>query len=358
MSRLFSPTALGPLELQNHVVMAPLTRCRAVGGIPNDLMVQYYGQRAAAGLIITEGTTPSPNGLGYARIPGIYSDEQVAGWRKVTDAVHAQGGKIFVQLMHCGRIAHPLNLPKGATILAPSAIAAVGELYTDTEGMKPNAMPVAMTIAQVRSTIAEYAKAAQRALDAGFDGVELHGANGYLVEQFLRPSSNVRADQYGGTIENRARFALEIVDAMIATIGRARIGIRLSPHGVFNDMPNYPEMDADYQYLAEQLNLKGIAYVHLVDHSAMGAPVVPDSIKKVFRQTFSGRLILSGGYDAARAEEDLVSGRCDLIAFGRPFIANPDLVVRLQAKAALNTPNDATFYTPGATGYTDYPALV
>jgi N-ethylmaleimide reductase len=251
-----------------------------------------------------------------------------------------------------------LNIPKGATILAPSAIAAVGELYTDTEGMKPNAMPVAMTIAQVRSTIAEYAKAAQRALDAGFDGVELHGANGYLVEQFLRPSSNVRADQYGGTIENRARFALEIVDAMIATIGRARIGIRLSPHGVFNDMPNYPEMDADYQYLAEQLNLKGIAYVHLVDHSAMGAPVVPDSIKKVFRQTFSGRLILSGGYDAARAEEDLVSGRCDLIAFGRPFIANPDLVVRLQAKAALNTPNDATFYTPGATGYTDYPALV
>jgi N-ethylmaleimide reductase len=194
MSRLFSPTALGPLELQNHMVMAPLTRCRAVGGIPNDLMVQYYGQRAAAGLIITEGTTPSPNGLGYARIPGIYSDEQVAGWRKVTDAVHAQGGKIFVQLMHCGRIAHPLNLPKGATILAPSAIAAVGELYTDTEGMKPNAMPVAMTIAQVRSTIAEYAKAAQRALDAGFDGVELHAASGYLPNQFLSEGANQRTD--------------------------------------------------------------------------------------------------------------------------------------------------------------------
>src|SRR5487761_1993000 len=215
MSLLFSSTTLGPLALQNRLVMAPLTRSRAIGNIPNDLMVKYYAQHASAGLIITEGTSPSPNGLGYARIPGIYSAEQVAGWKRVTAAVHPLGAKIFIQLMHCGRVAHPLNLPAGARILGPSAVAAVGEMYTDAKGMQPNATPMAMTEADIKATIDEYARAAKNAVTAGVDGVEPHGANGYLLEQFFRPTSNRRTDRYGGSIENRARFALEVAMAVI-----------------------------------------------------------------------------------------------------------------------------------------------
>ena len=357
MSLLFSKTTLGSLTLQNRLVMAPLTRNRAVGNSPNELMAQYYAQRASAGLIITEGTSPSPNGLGYARIPGIFSAAQVAGWKRVTEAVHPRGAKMFVQLMHCGRIAHPLNLPTGASVLGPSAIAAAGEMYTDAEGMKPNAMPRAMTEADIKATIAEYAQAAINAMTAGFDGVELHGANGYLLEQFIRPNSNHRSDRYGGSIENRARFVLEVADAVIAAIGKDKVGIRLSPFGVFNDMPKYPEMEADYTYLAQQLNAAGLVYIHLVDHTSMGAPPVPQSVKKMFRSVFRRALILSGGYDAARAESDLAVGKCDLIAVGRPFLANPDLVERWKANVALNAPDMSTFYTPGPKGYTDYPAL-
>ena len=357
MSLLYSKAVLGPLTLQNHLVMAPMTRNRAADNIPNALMAEYYAQRAAAGLIITEGTSPSPNGLGYPRIPGIFSPVQVEGWKHISDAVHAGGAKMFLQLMHCGRIAHPLNLPAAAHMLAPSAVKADGEMYTDAEGMKPHPAPQAMTGADIEATIAEYAQAARNAVAAGFDGIELHGANGYLLEQFIRPNTNQRADGYGGPIGKRARFVLEVAEATIAAIGKDKVGIRLSPFGVFNDMPLYDSMEADYSYLAQRLNALELLYIHLVDHSPMGAPPVPDSIKATFRKLFRRTLILSGGYDAARAESDLAAGRCDLIAVGRPFLANPDLVTRWRTGAPLNAPDMATFYTPGPKGYTDYPAL-
>lgn len=357
MPLLFSKATLGSLSLQNHMVMSPLTRNRATGNIPNDLMATYYTQRASAGLIITEGTSPSPNGLGYPRIPGIFSAAQVAGWKVITDAVHAKGAKIFMQFMHCGRIAHGLNLPAGAKVLGPSAIAAAGEIYTDSEGMKPNATPQAMTEAEIKTTLDEFVSSAKNAVAAGFDGVELHGANGYLLEQFIRPSSNQRTDKYGGPIENRARFVLEVADAVIKAIGKDKVGIRLSPYGVFNDMPLYDAMDADYEYLAKELNARGLLYIHLVDHSPMGAPPVPAAIKAMFRKVFKGALILSGGYYAVSAEEDLAANKCDLVAFGRPFIANPDLVTRWKTGAPLNELDMNTFYTPGPKGYTDYPSL-
>jgi len=303
MPLLFSKATLGTLTLQNHLVMSPLTRNRATGNIPNALMAEYYAQRGSAGLIITEGTSPSPNGLGYPRIPGIFSAAQVAGWKLVTAAVHAKGAKIFMQFMHCGRVGHPLNLPAGARVLGPSAVAAAGDMYTDADGMKQNAMPQAMTEADIKTAIDEFAQAAKNAVAAGFDGVELHGANGYLLEQFIRPNSNQRTDRYGGSIENRARFVLEVADAVIKAIGKDKVGIRLSPYGVFNDMPLYDAMEADYTYLAQQLNARGLVYIHLVDHSPMGAPPVPDSIKKMFRSVFKGKLILSGGYECRARRE-------------------------------------------------------
>jgi N-ethylmaleimide reductase len=357
MPLLFSATSLGPLALTNHIVMAPLTRSRAIGNVPNELMALYYAQRASVGLIVTEGTSPSPNGIGYPRIPGAYSPAQMAGWKEITNRVHAGGAKIFLQLMHCGRIAHPLNLPPGARILAPSALAAAGEMYTDAEGMKPNAVPQAMNASDIETAIGEYAQAARNAVAAGFDGIELHGANGYLLEQFFRPTSNQRTDGYGGSLENRARFVLEVADAVIAAVGREKIGMRLSPFGVFNDMPPYPEMEADYTYLVRALDARGLAYLHLVDHSAMGAPPVPQSIKTMFRSVFTGALIFCGGYDPTRAEADLAAGKCNLIAVGRGVLANPDLVARWRTGAALNAPDPNTFYTPGPKGYTDYPAL-
>jgi N-ethylmaleimide reductase len=357
MSLLFSPTQFGPLLLRNRIAMAPMTRCRATGNIPNELMAQYYGERASVGLSITEGTSPAPNGLGYARIPGMYSPEQVAGWKLVTAAVHAKGGRIFVQLMHCGRIAHPLNLPAGARMLAPSAVAAPGQMWTDTEGMKPQPVPQAMTAADIVSTREEYVHAAKSAIAAGFDGVELHAANGYLLEQFLRPNTNVRTDQYGGSIEGRSRFVLEVADAMIKAIGHEKVGIRISPFGTFNDMPLYPEMESDYTYLARQINERKLLYIHLVDHSSMGAPPIPDSMKDTLRSMSNCKLIRSGGYDPARAEADLEAGKADLIAVAKQVLANPDLPKRWQTGAPLNAPNMDTFYTPGPKGYTDYPAL-
>lgn len=357
MTILYAKATLGPLTLKNHLVMAPMTRCRATDNTPTPLMRAYYAQRSSAGLIITEGTSPSPNGLGYARIPGIFTPAQVAGWRSITQAVHAKGAKIFIQLMHCGRVAHPLNLPPGAKILAPSAVAAAGEMFTDAQGLQPHPRPQAMTEAELRSTQAEFVQAAQNAIAAGFDGVELHSANGYLLEQFIRPNANLRTDRYGGAIEQRARFVLEVVEAVSSAIGKQRLGIRLSPFGIFNDMPLYAAMEADYLYLAQQLNTRGLAYIHLVDHASMGAPEVPDAIKTQFRKLFQGTLILSGGYDAQRAESDLAAGRCDLVAVGRPFLANPDLPLRWQSGAAENVADMETFYTPGAKGYTDYPVL-
>ena len=357
MPHLFEPTRLGPLGLQNRLVMAPLTRNRAIGNLPNDLMTQYYAQRATVGLIVSEGTSPSPNGLGYARIPGIFSPAQVALWTHVTTAVHARGAKMFVQLMHCGRVAHPLNLPPGARVLGPSAVAAAGRMFTDSAGLQPNAMPQAMGEADITNAIAEYGEAARNAVAAGFDGVELHAANGYLLEQFIRPNSNLRTDRYGGPIANRVRFVLEVTEAVINAIGRDRVGMRLSPFGVFNDMPAYAQMEDEYAYLVQRLDARQLLYLHLVDHAAMGAPAVPQSIKATIRRLFKGALILSGGYDAARAESDLAAGRCDLVAVGRPLLANPDLLLRWMSGAALNPPDASTFYTPGAKGYIDYPLL-
>jgi N-ethylmaleimide reductase len=353
---LFAPTKLGSLLLRNRIVMAPMTRSRAVdANTPNDLMAEYYGQRASAGLIITEGTSPSPNGTGYPRIPGIWSQAQVVGWRKITDAVHAQGGRIFVQLMHTGRVGHPLNLPAGAELLAPSAVAAEGEMYTDAKGLQPHPVPRAMTDAEVRAAVEEYAHASHNAIVAGFDGVELHGANGYLIEQFLSPQTNQRSDAWGGSVEKRQRFALEVVKAVAAAIGGEQVGIRLSPYGVNAGMKPYPEIEETYTTLVPRLASTGIQYVHIVDHSAMGAPTVPEELKRALRRVWPRTFILAGGFDRATAEVALNEGRGDLIAFGRQFLANPDLVTRLERGLPLNAPDFATFYTPGPKGYTDYP---
>ncbi len=355
--KLFQPARLGHIDLANHLVMAPMTRNRATPGHDvTDLMPTYYAQRATAGLILTEGIGPSKNGTGYARIPGLYTPAQVQGWQKVTEAVHAEGGKIFAQLMNTGRVAHAVHMDEGAEVLAPSALAASGQIYTDTLGMQDHPTPREFTTEEVKATIQEFVQAAKNAIEAGFDGVELHGANGYLIEQFLRPTSNQRTDEYGGSVENRARFALETAEAVAAAIGAEKTGIRLSPYGVFNDMPYDPTYDEAYAYLAEHLNGK-VAYIHLVDHTSMGAPAVDPKITEVIREGFNGTLILSGGYDKARAEAALQSGKADLIAIGRPFLANPDLVERLKTDAPLNDPDFATFYTPGEKGYTDYPVL-
>ena len=354
--KLFSPVKLGNIGLKNRIVMAPMTRSRAIDNVPNELMAEYYGQRSDAGLIITEGTSPSPNGLGYSRIPGCFSKQQVEGWMLVTSAVHKKGGKIYLQLMHTGRISHTLNLPEGAQVIAPSAVKASGQMWTDSKQLQDFPIPKQMDDDDLFLTLTEYAAAAKHAVDAGFDGVEIHGANGYLLEQFISPVSNIRTDKYGGSIENRCKFVLEVVTAVAETIGKERTGIRLSPYGVASDMPHYPEIDETYTYLAEELNKLGIVYLHLVDHAAMGAPEVPQEIKNIIRTRFKNTLILSGGYDLERAEADIESGLGDLVAFGRPFINNPDLVTRLEKNFPLSTELKMDlFYTPGDEGYTDYP---
>ena len=351
---LFSPWKLGMMEIKNRVVMAPMTRSRCPGNSAGDIVATYYSQRAEAGLNITEGTSPSPNGLGYARIPGLFSSRHVQDWRKVTDAVHEAGGRIFVQLMHTGRVSHPLNLPAGSRILAPSPIALSGKMWTDAEGEQPYPVPEEMTESDIRMTIGEYVRSAELAVEAGFDGVELHGANGYLINQFLNTASNQRKDEWGGSIENRIRFAVEIARQAAAKIGRERVGMRLSPYGVFNEMAIDSTMEDTFERLAVELNEVGIVYVHLVDHSSMGAPEVKPRIKRKIREAFRGTLILSGGYDRARAETDLVAKRGDLIAFGRLFISNPRLVTKLRNGSALLPADQATFYSPGEKGYTDY----
>lgn len=355
---LFEPLAFPPLQLANRIVMSPLTRNRAVeANTPNDLMAEYYGQRAAAGLIITEGTSPSPNGLGYARIPGLFNQAQVQGWRRVTDAVHARGGKIFVQLMHTGRVTQVSNLPAAAEVLGPTAEACPGEMYTDAKGMQPHSRPRAMSQDDIARAVGEYVRSAQLAIEAGFDGVELHAANGYLIEQFLNANVNQRTDEYGAGIDGRNRFAIEVARATAAAIGAQRVGVRLSPYGVFNSTGPFADVDAQYLALTQQLSELGLLYVHLLDHSTMGAPAVPAELKARLRAAFKGLLIVAGGFDRASAERALEAGQADLIAFGRPFISNPDLVARLRTDAALNVLDAETFYTPGAKGYTDYPVL-
>jgi N-ethylmaleimide reductase len=355
---LFSPYQMGQLHLKNRIVMAPMTRSRAVGNEANDLMATYYAQRATAGLIITEGTAPAPDGLGYARIPGLYNDAQVAAWKKVTDAVHEKGGKIFVQIMHTGRIAHPANLPAGARVVAPSAIpAANSPMWTDTEGMQPLPVPEALSTGALLQVKEQFVHSARCAIAAGFDGVELHAANGYLLEQFLNPASNQRDDQYGGSPEARNRFVLEVAQAVADAIGGDKTGIRVSPYGVFNEMIQDADTDRQYLALAKGLRAIGLVYLHLVDHATMGTPPVPDTIKAELRAAFGSTFILSGGYDANRAEADLTADKGELVAFGRPFIANPDLVQRLATGAPLQAPDASRFYTPGEEGYSDYPTL-
>lgn len=346
----FTPYQLGEIRLANRFVMAPMTRCRAIDNLPNQLIQEYYTQRSTAGLIITEGTAPSANGLGYARIPGIFTREQVAEWKQVTDAVHRKGGKIFVQLMHTGRVSHAANMPEHSQIMAPSAIPCDSSIWTDKEGMQPLPVPHAMSVAEIEETLAEYVQASRNAMAAGFDGVELHAANGYLLEQFLAPSVNQRTDQYGGSIENRARFVLEIARAVTVAIGAHRTAMRLSPYGTFNDIAPYDETDATYAYLAEELQKLDLVYLHLADQGG-----TPSSIKKMIRQKFRNTLILAGGYDLERTEEELNSGFANLIAFGRPYIGNPDLTERYKHNQPLETPDASTFYTADSKGFTDYP---
>ena len=355
---LFDTFPLRAVHLANRTVMAPLTRCRAVdNNTPNALMAAYYAQRATAGLIITEGTSPSPNGLGYARIPGLFNRSHVAGWRLVTEAVHQQGGKIVVQLMHTGRVGHLANLPPGAEVLAPSATVAPGEMWTDAQGNLPHTPPREMNSTDIAAVTQEFVVAARLAVDAGFDGIELHAANGYLLEQFLNAKVNQRDDAYGGSADKRNRLVLEIARATTEAIGAGRVGIRLSPHGVFNGTGAFDGVDQQYLALVRELSALGLMYVHLLDHSSQGAPAVPAQLKADLRAAFDGPFILAGGFDQATAEQALQGGRADLIAMGRAFLANPDLVARMRSHAALNEPDPGTFYTPGPQGYTDYPSV-
>jgi N-ethylmaleimide reductase len=354
MKKLLMPYNGTNLQLKNHIVMAPMTRSRAIGNLPNALMARYYGQRAGAGLIITEGTAPAPEALGYARMPGIFSHEQTEGWKAVTATVHEGGAKIFSQLMHTGRIGHVANLPEGARLIGVSAIPAAGQMYTDALNMQDYSIPDALSTKHVQKVIASYVAAAKNAMAAGFDGVELHGANGYLIEQFLNPNVNDRVDQYGGSIENRVRFAVEVAEAVSAAIGRDKVGIRLTPNSTLGDLQPY---DADstratYTHLARELNRIGIAHVHIGIN-----PDVPAETLAAIRREFQGTLIHCNNFTPETAEAQLQNGDADLIAFGRNFLANPDLVERIIAGAPLNPVDFTTLYTPDEKGYVDYPTL-
>lgn len=355
-SKLFTPYSLGSLTLSNRIVMSPMTRSRAEGNVPNDLMVKYYAQRAEAGLIVTEGTSPSPDGLGYARIPGLFNAAHVAGWKKVTDAVHAKGSKIFVQLMHSGRIGHPGNLPAGARVVGPSAVAWENKVFVDALGQVDVPVAHALTEEEIEATIEGYAKSAALAVEAGFDGVELHGANGYLIEQFLNTGANKRTDRWGGSVENRVRFGVEVAKRVVARIGAERVAIRVSPYGANGGLvSNDVAVEDVHELLATELGKLGLAYMHVVDHSSLGAPAVPDSVKQKIRKAFGRTIIAAGGYDLARANADLEANKAELIGFARPFIANPRLPTLLREGLPLAAPDFATFYTPGEKGYSDYP---
>ncbi|MEO8884708.1 MAG: alkene reductase [Mucilaginibacter sp.] len=354
MKKLLIPYNSTALNLKNHLVMAPMTRSRAIGNIPNALMAEYYSQRRGAGLIITEGTAPAPEGLGYARIPGIFSPEQVEGWKLTTSAVHQNNTKIFLQLMHTGRIGHQANLPEGVQVVGVSAIPAAGQMHTDTAGMQDYPVPVALSTQGIKDVINQYVAAAKNAIAAGFDGVELHAANGYLIEQFLNPNVNDRTDSYGGSIENRASFAIEIAKSVAAVIGKEKVGIRISPNSTLGDLQAY---DADttqetYIHLSREFNRIGIAYIHISLN-----PQIPAGTLTAIRTEFEGTLIYCNTFTAEKAEAELNNGDADLIAFGRGFLANPDLEQRIEKGAELNAPDFTTLYTPDAKGYTDYPVL-
>ena len=353
---LFSPARFGDLALANRVVMAPLTRNRAGAGlVPSPLAAEYYAQRAGAGLIITEATQVSRGAQGYLDTPGIYTPDQVTGWRAVADAVHAKGGRIVVQLWHVGRISHSSLLPEGVQPVAPSAIRANAKTFT-ADGFVDVSEPRALALEEIPGVVDEFRTASRNAIDAGFDGVEIHGANGYLIDQFLRDGANHREDAYGGSIENRTRFLFEVVKAVADEIGAGRVGVRLSPVTPAGDL-----RDSDPQPLferaVERLDTLGIAYIHVIEGATGGDRNVAPFDYPALRRRFSGAWIVNNGYDRAMALDAVASQQADAVAFGVPYLANPDLVVRLEQDAPLNTPDSDTFYGGGAKGYTDYPTL-
>lgn len=353
---LFSPVKVGSYTLPNRMVMAPMTRLRAIGSIPNSLMATYYAQRATAGLLVTECTMVSPLSLGYMNCPGIYSPEQVAGWRLVTDAVHERGGRIFLQLWHCGRVSHP-SLLGGELPVAPSVIAAEGELHTP-EGKRPMEKPRALETHEIAGIVEQFRKGAENAIAAGFDGVELHGAFGYLIDQFLQDGSNQRTDEYGGSIENRARFLLEVVEAVASVWGANRVGIKLSPSNTYYGMRD-SNPKATFGYAIDALNRFDLAYLHLMEpnETDLATRDVLNPVTPIFRPIFKGTLITNGDYDHPKGDSILKSGDADLVSFGKLFLANPDLLKRFELNAKLNTPDPKTFYAPDEKGYTDYPFL-
>lgn len=356
MTTLFQPYDLGPITLANHIVMAPLTRNRAGAGlVPNELTATYYAQRATAGLLITEATQISAQAQGYQDTPGIYTQAQIDGWRKVTDAVHAKGGRIFVQLWHVGRISHVDLQPGGAAPVAPSAIRAMTKTFVNN-GFTDVSEPRALELQEIPGIIDDFRKAAANAIAAGFDGVEIHGANGYLLEQFLKDGANQRNDEYGGSVENRARLLLEVTAAVKDEIGAERTGVRISPVSPANAI-SCSDPQPQYDYLAEQLNALGIVYLHVVEGATGGPRDVSPFDYDALRQRFKNTWIGNNGYDLALASTQLAQGKADLFAFGRPFISNPDLVERLKTGAPLAPLNPETLYGGGAQGYTDYPSL-
>ena len=357
MSSLFTPLRVGALALPNRVLMAPLTRCRAEGAnVPTDLMAEYYAQRAGAGLIIAEATTVSPRGHGYPNTPGIYTAEHVAGWKKVTSAVHAQGGRIVLQLWRVGRVSHPAFQPNGELPVAPSALKPRGQVWTGKE-MADYVTPRALGIEEIPGIVAEYVRGARLAKEAGFDGVEIHNANGYLLDQFLRSGTNHRTDGYGGSVANRARLTLEVASAVVSVWGSDRVGIRLSPGGVFNDMADANPRET-FGYVLRELSKLELAYAHVTRVTAQDiAHGAKEGVgPKELRADFKGVLITAGGFDRPQAEQAIAEGWADAIAYGVPFLANPDLPRRLRENLALNTPDESTFYASGAKGNTDYPA--
>lgn len=354
---LFTPIKLGAYELPNRIVMAPLTRNRAGdGNVPQLLNVTYYEQRASAGLIITEASQISPQGMGYPATPGIHSAEQIAGWQQITQAVHAKDGRIFVQLWHVGRISHPSLQPDGATPVAPSAIQSKGDAMT-YEGMQRFVTPRALELDEIPGIVEQYRQAAKNSLEAGFDGVEIHGANGYLLDQFLRDGTNHRTDAYGGPVENRARLLLEVTEAVVGVFGSDRVGVRLSPSATFNDMTD-SDPRATFGYAIQALNPFNLAYLHLLEPSEAdlryGGTPIPT---KEFRPLYDGLLMVNWDYDQASGNQAIASGDADLVSYGKLFIANPDLPERFAKNAPLNEPDPNTFYGGSAEGYIDYPTL-
>ena len=349
-SALFAPAVLGTLPLANRIVMAPLTRSRAAeGNVPQALNARYYAQRASAGLIISEATQITPQGQGYPKTPGIHSDAQIAGWQGVTRAVHARGGKIFLQLWHVGRISHPVTLADGSLPVAPSAIRPAGEIYTE-QGMKPFVTPRALTSSDLPGLVEDFRRAAANAKTAGFDGVEIHAANGYLIDQFLRDGTNQRTDAYGGSIDHRARLLREVTEAVLTVWEPGRVGVRLSPVNAFNDIADSAPQ-VTFEAVTKQLNAYGLAYLHVVEDRSSGYDF------QRLRQIFNGAYIANGDYERDIAIAAVAGEQADFIAFGKLFIANPDLPERLRRNGPYNAPRPASFYAGGAEGYDDYPAL-